>query len=384
MNLNNPDLLASLLGQQNHPEPETVRTYFHGIFQRQYYTESGPLVRRLEREIGQLLNVAHIVCVSNPTIAWLMLLEATDFGSGYLLVPTTVPGSLQEALYWIDRPCQLYDVSSATGYRSQRAYVEAYMNNVAALITVNPWGGACDLHGLKKLAEEYNVPLFCDSSEAFACCLEKQLIGAWGNAEVFSFEAVNLINGAGGACICTQDEALADRLRCMRGSGGVIRQVAVSKTVNGRMSEAQAAYALMGLERLDYWIKRNKIQHNLYQEILSTVPRLRFLSAQGVNKSNYQQAIIELTMSLEEKSHLTAYLQQYRHEAAAFGGALITNIKHHPVGFCELNSIILSLPLGSRVDLDCIQVISEAVIEIFMTPATGPCPTSRPLLQLTL
>ena len=231
-------------GQQNYPEPEAVRSYLHGIFQRQYYTESGPLVRRLETEICQLLGVDHVICVSNAAVAWLMLLDAVDLGVGRLLLPATAPTQLQEALRWIDFPHQLHDISAENGFRPHRTDADIRIDDgVSALITINPWGGACDLTGLSALAQEHKIPLLIDSSEAFGCHFDDRPVGSHGIAEVFSFEPGNLINGAGSACICTQDETLADRLRCMRSSGGVVRQVPVRKTVNGRMSEAQAAYA---------------------------------------------------------------------------------------------------------------------------------------------
>lgn len=293
--------------QHNHPEPEAVRSYFHGIFQRQYYTESGPLARRLEAEIGQRLGVDHVICVSNPSVAWLMLLEAVDLAPGRLLLPATAPIQLREALRWIDRPYQINDVTAEHGYRPHKTEAEACMDNgVSALVTINPWGGACDLSGLSKLAKELHLPLLIDSSESFASRMDGRSIGSHGSGEVFSFTAENLINGAGSACICTQDETLADRLRCMRSSGGINRQVPVKKTVNGRMSEAQAAFALMGIERIDYWIERNKQQHDLYLDRLSLLPGVNFLSAKGVNLSNYQQAVIVL----ESKSTRNFLLDQ--------------------------------------------------------------------------
>lgn len=246
-----PSVPPGPLDQQNRLEPETLRGFFHGIFQRQYYTESGPLVRCLEAEVGKLLGTNYVVCVSNPSVAWLMLLEAAELGSGRLLIPAIASRALQEAINWIGYLNRQYDVSSIAGCRSQRTDFAAYMDgHVAAMIASNPGDGACDPLRLKTLAEEFGVPLFYDASEYFSCRPDERLIDAWCEAVVFSFGTDNSVSSAGGACICTLDEALADRLRCMRSSGGVVRQVAVRKTVNGRMSEAQAAYALLSLKRL--------------------------------------------------------------------------------------------------------------------------------------
>jgi dTDP-4-amino-4,6-dideoxygalactose transaminase len=357
---NSPQLVAPL-GQQNRPDTAALRSYFQGIFQRQYYTESGPLVRRLESEIGQLLGVGHVVCVSNPTVAWLMLLEAAELAPGMLHVPVTASRPLLEALQWINRPCHFHDISAVNGYRPHLSDIDARIGDaIAALIGVNQWGGACDLLGLRTLSAERGIPLFLDSSEAFACRLADCAIGAWGSAEVFSFDAANLINGAGSACITTQDEALADRLRCMRSSGGVVRHVRVNKTVNGRMSEAQAAYALMGLERIDYWVKRNKDQHDLYREILHGLPGLQFLSAQGVTQSNCQQAIIALTQRRMRDSVL-ALLQAQGIKAGKLSFGTSTNLSCNYPEFCNFENTTLALPLGSDNDLVSIEAICAIV-----------------------
>jgi dTDP-4-amino-4,6-dideoxygalactose transaminase len=245
-----PSAQSRTLDQQSRSEPDTLRNLFLGVFQRQYYTESGPLVRRLEAEVGRLLGTNHVVCVSNPSVAWLMLLEAAELGSGRMLIPATASRAPQEAINWIGCPYQQYDISSFAVRLSQRTDFARYIDgHVAAIIKSIPGDSTSGLLKLKTLADEFGVPLFCDASEYFSCPLYERPIGAWFEAEVFSFETDNSVGRAGGACICTQDEALADRLRCMRSSGGIVRPVVVRKTVNGRMSEAQAVYALLMLER---------------------------------------------------------------------------------------------------------------------------------------
>jgi len=370
--------------QHNHPEPEAVRSYFRGIFQRQYYTESGPLARRLETEIGQRLGVEHVICVSNPSVAWLMLLEAVDLASGRLLLPANAPIQLREALRWIDRPHQVYDVTSAQNYRPHNTDAEACMDNgVSALATINPWGGACDLSGLSELAKERHIPLLIDSSESFGCRMDGRSIGSFGSAEVFSFNSENLINGAGSACICTQDENLATYLRCMRSSAGTARQVPVKKTVNGRMSEAQAAFALMGLERIDHWIDRNKQQHDLYFDRLSLLPGLHFLSANGVFLSNYQQAVITLE-SNSTRNILLSQLQGLGHSVKPLDYGWNDNAIRNLTGISGLNAIGLQLPLGSGSDFESIESICDTIADLLtcMTLNKTPSPTTLVSVKL--
>jgi len=366
MNHDLPSAMELSCGQQNHPDSDAVRSYFNGIFERQYYTESGPLVRRLETEIGQRLGVPHIVCVSNPAVAWIMLLE-TGLVSRRLILPATAPLPLLEAIRLIGCPHRLFDVTSDYGYRVQRTDVNAYLHEgFDAIIGVNSWGGACDIPGLVQLAEEHDISVYFDSTDAFACHVQQGTLGALGRAEVFAFDVQCLIHGAGSACICTHDEELADRLRCMRSSGGVIRKVPVSKTVNGRMSEAQAAYALIGLKRIDSLISRNREQHSLYEQALSPLPGISFISSKGVTISNYQQAVITLDDEIKRNALLT-HLRRLGYEATAlrFDANSVAFRRHS--GLNRLQSTGLALPLGSLVEAADIRIICDA-ITTFLAP----------------
>jgi dTDP-4-amino-4,6-dideoxygalactose transaminase len=349
-------------GQQNYPDHDLVRAYFEGIFERQYYTESGPLVQRLEREIRLRLKVGHVVCVSNPSVAWLMLLEA-DLTSHRLLIPATASKAIVEAIRWIGAQHYICDVSPKHDYRMHHDYLASLdINEYDAIIGVNPWGGVCDIQGLLTIAEDYELPIYFDSTEAFACRFNDRFIGSIGRAEIFSFESENLVNGMASACICTDDEDLADRLRCMRGSGGIVRNVSVNKTVNGRMSEAQAAYALMTLENLDQLITRNRLQHEIYVKNLSNFSSIKFVSANGVSLSNFQQVVI----TFDTPNELGILLENLNK-----GGHSFTTPKMWCVpssksfaGIQKLCSTSLLLPLGSLTDEKKIHILCNTITSI--------------------
>ena len=344
-------------GQQNQPSPDRVAAFFDGIFERQYYTESGPLVRQLEGALADLFGTMHVVCVSNPSVAWIMLLEAASI-RGPLLIPANAPRPVIEAVSWTRHASRLCDISPENGYRLRLQDLAGVQPEApGGLIALNPWGGMCDIVGLETFAESKGIGVYIDSSEALGCRNGEVIAGARGHAEVFSFDARNLINGASGACIATQDESLADRLRCMRGSGGIKRAVAVNKTVNGRMSEAQAAYGLMGLECLDEWIARNRGQHQLYAEAISDLPEIQLLSCQGVTCSNYQQAVVACDHPAR-RAKLAALLRAQGYYCAE----LTYGTQQASPGMRSLEGAALALPLGSGVTTRAIQEICRSII----------------------
>ena len=159
---------------------------------------------------------------------------------------------------------------------------------------VHIWGNPCNPRDLEKLAKEKGLHLYFDASHAFGCKNDNVSIGNFGELEVFSFHAAEVLNAAEGGCVCTNDDQLAARLRNIRSSYGAGRPVIIPLTGNGRMSEAQAAMALMSLEDYPSNQKRNRIFFELYTEMLGALPGGRFQSPDATKKSNYKYIILEI------------------------------------------------------------------------------------------
>ena len=354
-------------GQYNLPSHGEIVRQFEGIFDRQYYTESGPLVRTLEDALRSRLGASQVVCTCNPTVAWIMLLEA-GLTLRRIVAPATMPKSFAEAVRWTRSEWMICDVEALRNYQLTRGDVEAVRNDAAdGIVAINAWGGAADVEDLVALAHERNAKLFFDSSQSLGSMIGERPIGAFGNAEVFALTPENIVNGAGGACICTNDELLADRMRCMRSSSGVRRQVLVSKTVNGRMSEAQAAYALLGLESLDDNIGRNRSLYDIYARHLKDVPGLTLHASAGVSFSNHQQAV--LTVHRQQYGEGAAELVQRLGDNSVSARRLEFPLAPDSVdtsstlpGFRSLVETGLELPLGSATDTHAIESICRILL----------------------
>ncbi len=354
-------------GQYNLPSRQQMVLKFEGIFDRQYYTESGPLVRQLEGALQALLHVEHVICTSNPTVAWIMLLEA-GLERRRLIAPATMARAFREGSLWTHCELKLCDVDAERNYRLASSNVAASLADGAdGIVGTNPWGGAAEIEELLALSRKTGVKLFLDSSQSLGSSISKGPIGGLADAEVFALIPENVVNGCGGACVCTNDELLADRVRCMRSSGGVRRQVPVTKTINGRMSEAQAAYALMSLEALSDNIARNKALHDTYAMYLQSIAGLALHSAAGVSASNYQQAVItvdaqryglgalDVVKCLHDKS-ISARLLEF-----PLVDAFATFVAANLPGITALANTGIELPLGSATSKCTVEEICRVL-----------------------
>ena len=162
---------------------------------------------------------------------------------------------------------------------------------MVAILAVNLWGDSCNPAEIVALANKHQLKLIFDSAHGMGCDVNKTPLGGFGNMEVFSFNEANIVNATEGGCITTNNDALAAKLRNIRSSYGAGAPVDVVKTSNGRMSEAQAAVALLSLDHLNKHIENNQHQWMLYQKSLTGVSGISLRAPQQVSTSNYQAII---------------------------------------------------------------------------------------------
>ncbi len=363
------------VGQLDFPDWGDYESAFRSIFDRQYYTNQGPLVNLLEERLSTRLQVRHAICVTNATIGLSMVAEALEVGARVIIPAFTFIATAQ-SLLWTGRMPVFCDVDPQT-HHLDIAHLEQLLEEGAdAILAVNLWGGACRVHEIESLAQRYGVPLYFDSAQAFGSTVGGRTIGSFGKAEVFSFHATKMMNTTEGGCITTNEDDVAERLRNIRSSYGVRTVVHVDRTANGRMSEAQAAIGLLSLDVVDSRMTRNRALHDAYQSMLAGLPGLKILAPQNVDSSNYQYLICEIDerefgLSRDElhqalhAENIVArrYFTPGIHRAPPFSALMQKSDESLPMTD-RLCATVLQLPLGARVGQADVGLVCEKIWRI--------------------
>jgi dTDP-4-amino-4,6-dideoxygalactose transaminase len=287
------------VGQMYFPTWDRYEAAMRGIFEREYYTNHGPLAQDFEARLAAFLSVRHAISVANATLGLIMAVKALSL-TGRVIVPAHSFIASAQSLTWAGVEPVFCDVDPRTNQMSHE-HVEHLLRHeigISAVLGVNLWGGACDPRGLEAIAARYGVSLYFDSAHGFACKVSGTPLGGFGRLEVFSFHATKIFSTTEGGCITTNDDLLAARLRNIRSSYGAGPAVDVPMTSNGRFSEAQAAIGLLNLETLDAAIANNRASFERYSALLGPVPGIEVLSARGVSDTNYQYLVCEIEESV--------------------------------------------------------------------------------------
>ena len=355
-------------GQRNRPDPQRLWAEFEGIFEREYYTESGPRVRALEARLAALAGAPQAVCISNPAVAWAMLFEASGVAGQTVAIPAAAAACVLQGLNWAGCRIHWTSVDPLTPdlpmRRPSLQLQSSSFAGCAAQVGVHAWGGACPAPILEAGPASPGDPLtFFDASAALAVEHPQGPIGQLGGASVLALDATHLVDAAQGAVIFTADADLADRLRCMRSSGGVVRRLTVRRTVNGRMSEAQAAQAHVLLDDLPAILERNHRQFAVYESELSGLQGLTWLTGLGCRVSNHQQAVAHIA----DAAALIAVRQGLARQGCALPPVFcdVVEIPAARLARESLEAQLLILPLGQDLEEAAIAHLARQVRQAY-------------------
>ena len=281
------------VGRPNRGQYEQFEGRMRGIWDRNWLTNDGPMVREFEAALASFLDVPHCVAVCNATIGLEIASRALGL-TGEVIVPSFTFVASAHCLRWQGiRP-----VFCDADHRSHQLSVESVENLITdqttGILAVHLWGNAAPIEELTALAERKNLKLLFDAAHAIGSTHQQRPIGAFGDAEVFSFHATKCINSFEGGVITTRSEELAQKMRLMRNFGFAGYDRVIHVGTNGKMTEVCAAMGLTSLENANQIFAANRANLELYTEQLRQLPGIRVRQPNAGEKSNCQYVVAEI------------------------------------------------------------------------------------------
>ncbi|MEZ5940489.1 MAG: DegT/DnrJ/EryC1/StrS family aminotransferase [Planctomycetaceae bacterium] len=366
------------VGRPNLGSREGFLEKVNSIWDRNWLTNDGPLVREFEQRVANQLQVEHCVAVSNATIGLEIAIRALDL-TGEVIVPAFTFVATAHAVSWQGLQPVFCDVNPVTHQIEPTSVAAAITDRTSGIIGVHLWGRTAPVEELTELANDRNLKLLFDAAHAFGCEYGGKPVGGFGNAEVFSFHATKFVNCGEGGAITTNCSRLAEKLRLMRNFGFNGFDRVIHPGTNGKMSEFHASMGLTSLDAMDEFVKRNTKNLHAYREELRNVPGLSF-TPQTLDQSNDQYVVLtihpetagmsrdELLLVLHSENIIARrYFFPSCHRMAPYAG----ETQHTPVALTATESIsnqVLQLPTGMQVDEKIIARIASIIRDALACP----------------
>src|SRR6476469_3218351 len=280
------------VGRPNIGDRASLLKRINDMLDRRWLTNNGPYVQELEERISSLLGVKHCIATCNGTVALELAIRAAGLG-GEVIVPSFTFIATPHALQWQEITPVFCDVDPRTHTINPWRVEEMITPRTSGIIGVHVWGQPCDVEALTDIARKHNLMLMFDASHAFGSSYKGEMIGNFGEAEVFSFHATKFFNTFEGGAIVTNNEELAAKIRLMKNFGFAGYDDVVYVGTNGKMSEISAAMGLTSIDSIDHFLACNRRNHGAYREGLAGIPGILFDDT-GSEESNLQYAIVEI------------------------------------------------------------------------------------------
>lgn len=281
------------VGRPNIGNRQMFATLVDEILDRRWLTNAGQCVKEFERRLADFLGVKHCIAMCNATVGLDITIRALEL-KGEVIVPSFTFIATAHALKWQQITPVFCDIDPATHNIDPRRVEERITPRTTGILGVHVWGRSCDVDALSEIARRRKLRVIFDAAHAFACSHKGQMIGGFGDVEVFSFHATKFFNTFEGGAVTTNDDHLANKIRLMKNFGfSGWDQVSYLGT-NGKMSEISAAMGLTSLASLTDFIETNRRNYRQYQESLNGVPHIRLIRFDDNEKLNYQYVVIEI------------------------------------------------------------------------------------------
>jgi len=245
--------------------------------------------KAFEQDFCAWLGVDEAVASTSGTSALHLAVAAIDPNPGdeIIVTPITDFGSVIPILAQNAVPV-FADVLPDTWCVDPASIRANITDRTRAIMVVHLFGQPADLDPIIAIAEEYDIPVIEDCSQAYGALYKGRKAGTFGTLGCFSLQQSKHITAGDGGLTVTNDPQLAYRMRLFSDKGwpreGELR-THLFYGVNYRMTELQGAVALAQLPKLDGVIAARRRFGHLLEELLTDVPGISLPALPGGDTS---------------------------------------------------------------------------------------------------
>lgn len=312
----------------------TLRDEIHAAMDRVVESQHfilGPEVEALEQEVAAYSQCAYGIGVSSGTDALLVALMALEIGPGDEVITTPYTffatagciARLGAKPVFVDIDPRTYNIDSTR--------IEAAVTpRTKAIMPVHLFGQMADMDPIMAIAARHNLAVIEDAAQAIGAEYKGRRAGSIGHLGCFSFFPSKNLGGFGdGGMVVSNDPALADRVRLLRGHGARPKYHHQVVGGNFRLDALQAGVLRVKLRHLDDWTAARQRNAARYRQLFAatglTGVELPWESGDG--RHIYNQFVIRLALRDSLMAHLKArqighevYYPLSLHQQACFAG----------------------------------------------------------------
>ena len=230
------------------PPLEEYVEYLKGIWDRNWLTNQGPLVRELEHKLEAYHQLPFPVrCVANGSLGLQIILKALGVKGEVITTPFSYVATTSCPL-WEGCSVKFADIEPDHLTIDPVAVEAAITPQTEAILATHVFGNPCDVEALDAIAAKHGIAMIYDAAHAFGVTYKGKSILEYGDASMVSLHATKLFHAVEGGFIVAKDPAISEKMEWMRRFGHKGQDEFHGVGLNAKMSELHAAMGLCNLK----------------------------------------------------------------------------------------------------------------------------------------
>lgn len=307
---NNKKRMKIPLIRPSMPDKEEYFREISSIWDTHYLTNMAEKHQRLEKELKDYLDAAHLQLFANGHGALECILQAMDLKGEVITTPYTFASTVHAIVRSGLKPvfCDIrpddftMDVSKIEGLITEKT---------TAILPVHVYGMACDVDGIQKIADEHGLKVIYDAAHAFGVRIRGKGIASFGDASMFSLHATKIYHTVEGGAAAFREKSLWDKLVALKDFGLTGPDTVDYVGCNSKMDEFRAAMGLCNLRHIEEIMQLRKRAGERYDKRLSGLENIQILPKQKDVTRNYAYYPIVLKGDIILRDDLQRSLSEY-------------------------------------------------------------------------
>lgn len=318
---------------------EEMLEKFAQVYDRGWFIQGGEC-EAFEKEFAAWNDAAYCVGMATGLDAIYLALKALGIGAGdEVIVPSNTFIATALAVSYTGAKVVLVDPDEDTYNLCGKGLEEAYTPRCKAIIPVHLYGQAAEMDEILNFAKEKGLYVLEDCAQSHGAMYKGRKVGTFGDVGCFSFYPGKNLGALGdGGAIVTNNEELAEKIRCLGNYGSTKKYHHTYLGTNSRLDEVQAALLRIKLTHLDsYNAARNAVAERYLAGINN--PKIR-LPKVGNDRNHVWHLF---AVMCEEREALKAYLEEKG----------IGTVCHYPIAIadqeCYKSENLAHLPIAEYI-----------------------------------
>ncbi|WP_040679287.1 DegT/DnrJ/EryC1/StrS family aminotransferase [Niabella aurantiaca] len=339
---------------------------------------NGPAVQEFSGNLATYLGASHVILCANGTDALQIALMALGLQPGdEVITPSFTYIATTEVIALLKLTPVFVEVDPKTFCIDPAAIEKAITPRTKAIVPVHLYGQSANMEAIMKIAGQHKLYVIEDNAQAIGCNFHfsdgtSKKTGTIGHIGCTSFYPSKNLGAFGdGGALCTNDDALAHKLKMIANHGQQKRYYHDVVGCNSRLDSIQAAILNVKLNYLDGYCDARRTVAAYYDEAFAQTDRIitPFRAANSDHVYHQYTIILEGVDRDAFKTRLDAtgvpsmiYYPVPAHKQKMFEQFGVDGLELPLTTY--LTERVISLPVHTEMDEEQLKFITDTVLSL--------------------